>query len=399
MDLTDTQIRGQARYYGIPTDNPDGTPIDPGRLLEQIQERQAVISSMAPPASGNQGRPMAKGPVRNKPSTTAGSIVLPKPLAPPVVNAPVMQPKPKPAANRGRPATRSRAPVTLPLESDLGTLSGIRTFVSNTFYGNPNAPLINPQASFAHNPILPPSNKPLPPARGRPVAKGAGTAKAKAAGEPAQVLTIAVPAGRPGPAKIPIPKVPINIPPPSVVRPSQEVSEVSKKNIPEGITQGRPTLSVIPASEPKPEQVSRESPQVSSVPRLVLRPPNRDSRVLPSGTQEEFGIPDRVTIPLTPTKLEAIPLPEPQEAEVQLQVAQTSKQRAVFNIGTIDQSRLTAGRALRGDNTAYTFTEMKNIARDLGLNVSGGKAELYKKIMDELRNRGQIQERNPDDDL
>lgn len=345
-NMTDDQLRGQAQYYGISTVNPNGSPIDHGRLIENIQERQAVIESNAKSA-------VNRGSIRNKSATS--SISLPKPPSPPASsNIPVKQ---KPPAARGRPATRTRQPVTLPLESDLGTLSEIRTFVGNVFYGNPNAPLINPKATFANVPILPPPKKPLP--RGRP--------------------KLPVP-------KIPIaatttgPKIPINVLPPMTLRPVQNHNQQPPSEI---------------KKSPINTVTSRET--IGTVPPLVLQRKRLDggNAILPA----ESSIPDKITIPLTPTKLDTIPLPEPQEAEVQLQVAQTSKQRAVFNIGSIDRNRLTAGRASRSNNTKYTLQEMKKIANDLGLDYSVGKKELYKKIMDELRNHGIITEDSSENNL
>ena len=217
-------------------------------------------------------------------------------------------------------------PGVLPLESDLSTLNEVRQFV-------PAVLLVNPNATFAKYQAQP---APVKPALRAPRAPRVPTIKAL----PGIPITIVPPGKRGAPQVIPTPGAP-RAPPtgPIILTP----------------TPGQPT------------------------PKLV--------EVSPTPTRE---IPDRVELPLTPTRLAPIPLPEPRETVVQLQVPHTTKQLAVFNINEIDPTRLTAGRAKKGDTSFYSREQMQYFARNLGLKVSGGKAELYNLLMNELRRRGRV---------
>lgn len=281
-----------ANYYGIEIPQRGGQ-IDPGRLIEALNEHELVI------ASGAEAPPLP-----------------PTPLTPAI-------PHPELA--------KEVIPGVLPLESDLSTLNDVRQFV-------PAVLLVNPNATFAKNPAQPAPVKPAPRA---PRAPRVPTIKAL----PGIPITI-IPPGKPAPKMIPVvPRASPAPPGPIILAP----------------TLPAPTL---PA------------------PKLVVQPLGT-----PTPPRE---IPARVELPLTPTRLAPIPLPEPRETVVQLQVPHTTKQMAVFNINEIDPARLTAGRAKKGDTSFYSREQMQYFARNLGLKVSGGKAELYNLLMNELRRRGRV---------
>lgn len=220
---------------------------------------------------------------------------------------------------------RSTVQSGLPLESDLSTLLGIQNYVNEIIYGD--STFINPDATFANSVVLPPPQKPAP----RP---------------------LIIPR-----VSIPVPKTPVNIPAP---RPA--------------MIKQLPALQFTTFEEPIAPKTPQKTPQKPQ-PRLVLMtvPP-------PAGTPPRSGIPDKIEIPTTPTRLEPIPLPEPQESQAQLQTPQTSSQNAVMVLNSIDWNKLSGRRATKGGPEYYTHEQMKAIARSLGILTSVGKAALYQSI-------------------
>lgn len=298
MDMPTERLIELANYYGIEIPRNPGGEVDPGRLVERIYEHELLV------ASGAEQPPIPPTPLT--------------PAIPPPVEF-----------------KTEVIPGVLPLESDLATLNEIRQFV-------PTVLLVNPNATFAKNPMQP------PPVKRAPRAPRAPTIKA-------------------------LPGIPITIVPPTA------------KPVARPIVVAPPTIPRIPTGPTVPAGPAPSPIILTPTARPVVQP-----SPAPTPTRVPPEIPSRVELPLTPTRLAPIPLPEPHETVVQLQVPHTTKQLAVFNINEIDPNRLTAGRAKKGDTSFYSREEMQYFARNLGLKVSGGKAELYNLLMNELRRRGRV---------
>lgn len=104
-------------------------------------------------------------------------------------------------------------------------------------------------------------------------------------------------------------------------------------------------------------------------------------------------------LPENSIHLEPIPLPpapaigtEPINQSV-LTVAYTAQQQAIYTVDTIHLEWLTPNRVKSEDTKEpnkrfYSTDEQKEIAKDLGLKVTGNKRDVYERILEKLREAG-----------
>lgn len=236
--------------------------------------------------------------------------------------------------------------------------------------------------------------------------------------------------GAPKAPPIPTPKSTIPLPtsgsvptPTPVVTPTPAVTAspkgVSRTEVPQRLNQIReseiepinpqatfqtrylvPKTLVLPKAKPPPgvQMLGGKPPAPSAKPS-----PKLSGILKPVGT---VALPPPVPGPKIPlpqgsTTMEPIPLsPVPEQVEPPLEsalaVAYTPQQQALNNINNIRIEWLTPNRVRKQDTEGpnkkfYSTEEQKQIAKDLGLHVSGGtKQDLYNRIMEKLQQAGRV---------
>ena len=149
-------------------------------------------------------------------------------------------------------------------------------------------------------------------------------------------------------------------------------------------------MPVTPTISPVPEKQSNLNSPISTEENVQLSQKIR----FPFQNTPIFVTPEnvkQVRLPTFETKLQPIPqkpiTPKPESVTPKLIQPHTPQQVAILNLGDIDISKISAGRASKGSNV-YDVKELQQIAKMLGVKSGKTKAELANAILSKLRELG-----------